>query len=67
VGGVTRVVRSNQGFHLFKLLGRTEARVASYDEAKETLRRWLEQRELETRYRAYLADLRKKFHVDIKA
>ena len=67
VGGVTRVVRSTQGFHLFKIVSRNEARAASFDDVKDNLRRWLEQRELESHYRTYIADLRKKFHVDMKA
>jgi len=67
VGGITRVVRSNQGFHMFKLVARSDAHEATFDDTKETLRRWLEQRQLETRYRTYIADLRKKFHVDVKA
>lgn len=67
VGGVTRVVRSAQGFHMFKLVARSDARAATFDDTKEMLRRWLEQRQLEIRYRTYIADLRKKFHVDVKA
>jgi peptidyl-prolyl cis-trans isomerase SurA len=65
-GGITSVVRSNAGFHLFKVLSRTESNTASFDTVKDPLRRYLEQREVEQRYRAYLADLRKKFYVDIK-
>lgn len=67
VGGVTRVVRSSQGFHMFKLVARSDAHAATFDDTKDTLRRWLEQRQLEIRYRTYIADLRKKFHVDVKA
>lgn len=66
VGGVTEVVRSNAGFHLFKVLARTQSNAASFDGVKDSLRRYLEQREVERRYRTYLADLRKKFYVDIK-
>jgi peptidyl-prolyl cis-trans isomerase SurA len=66
VGGLSRVVRSQNGFHLFKVVARSDAREASFDEVKETLRRWLEQRAVEHRYRSYLDDLRKKFIVDVK-
>lgn len=66
VGGLTAVVHSQNGFHIFKLVARSESRTASFDDVKEPLRRWLEQREVEKRYRNYLDDLRKKFYVDIK-
>jgi parvulin-like peptidyl-prolyl isomerase len=65
-GGVTSVVRSSAGFHIFKVLSRTDSNTASFDTVKESLRRYLEQREVESRYRTYLADLHKKFFVDIK-
>jgi peptidyl-prolyl cis-trans isomerase SurA len=67
VGGVSSVIRSQDGFYLFKVVARTESRSASYDEVKENLRRYLEQVEVEKRYRSYLADLRKRFHVELKA
>jgi parvulin-like peptidyl-prolyl isomerase len=67
VGGVTRVVQSSSGFHLFKIVARSEAREAQFADVQEMLRRWLEQREIERRYRAYLTDLRQKFYVDIRA
>jgi parvulin-like peptidyl-prolyl isomerase len=63
---VTQVVRSTNGLHIFKVVSRSDSRVASFDDIKEPLRRYLEQREVEKRYRAYLEDLRKKFTVDVK-
>jgi peptidyl-prolyl cis-trans isomerase SurA len=66
VGGMTPVVHSANGFHIFKVVSRSESRVASFDDVKEPLRRYLEQREVEKKYRTYLEDLRKKFFVDIK-
>jgi peptidyl-prolyl cis-trans isomerase SurA len=66
VGGLTEVVRSTNGLHIFKVVSRSDSRVASFDDIKEPLRRYLEQREVEKRYRAYLEDLRKKFNVDVK-
>ena len=65
-GGVSTIVRSQAGFFVFKVLARTAGRVASFDDIKDDLRRHLEQRELEKRYRLYLADLRKKFIIDRK-
>ena len=67
VGGVTSVIRTEAGFHLFKVVGRTTSENASYEQIQPALRRWLEQRAFETRYRTYLENLRKNFHVDVKA
>jgi peptidyl-prolyl cis-trans isomerase SurA len=66
VGGLTEVVRSNNGLHIFKIVSRSDSRLASFDDIKEPLRRYMEQREVEKRYRTYLDDLRKKFFVDVK-
>lgn len=66
VGGISQVVRSSSGFHLFKVVSRTESRTPSPEELQEPIRRYLEQREVERRYRTYLADLRKKFLVQVK-
>lgn len=66
VGGVTSVVRSATGFHLFKLLSRTESRTATYEEIEPKLRAYVEQLEVEKRYRTYLEGLRKQFHVVLK-
>ena len=67
VGGVTSVIRTEAGFHLFKVIGRTTSEIASYEQIQPGLRRWLEQRAFENRYRTYLENLRKNFHVDVKA
>ncbi len=67
VGAVTSVVRTEAGFHLFKVIGRTTSQIATFEQVQPGLRRWLEQRAFETRYRTYLENLRKNFHVDVKA
>jgi len=67
VGGVTSVVRTEAGFHLFKVIGRVASETASFEQVQPGLRRWLEQRAFEARYRTYLENLRKTFHVDVKA
>lgn len=67
VGEISSVVQSQNGFHIFKVLSRTESRETTFEDVRELLRRYLEQRELETRFRAYVEGLRQRFHVDIKA
>jgi peptidyl-prolyl cis-trans isomerase SurA len=67
VGSVTSVVRTEAGFHLFKVITRTASSAASFEQVQPGLRRWLEQRAFENRYRTYLESLRKNFHVDVKA
>jgi peptidyl-prolyl cis-trans isomerase SurA len=67
VGSVTSVVRTEAGFHLFKVITRTASSIASFEQVQPGLRRWLEQRAFENRYRTYLESLRKSFHVDVKA
>lgn len=66
VGGVSKVVQSQNGFHFFKVLARSDAHTVSFDEIREPLRRYLEQVEVEKRYRDYLVKLHEKFVVDIK-
>jgi peptidyl-prolyl cis-trans isomerase SurA len=67
VGGLSQVVRSSNGFHLFKVVSRTDSRTTSFEDVQEQVRRFLEQREVEKRYRAYVEELRKKFYVEVKA
>lgn len=66
VGGVSSVIKSQDGFYLFKVVERTESRTATFDDVRENLQRYMEQQEVEKRYRTYLEDLRKRFNVDIK-
>lgn len=66
VGGVSSVIKSQDGFYLFKVVERTESRTATFDDVRENLQRYMEQLEVEKRYRTYLEDLRKRFNVDIK-
>jgi peptidyl-prolyl cis-trans isomerase SurA len=66
VGEVSSVVSTTNGYYLFKILERTDSHATTLDEVREPLTRFLEQRELERRYRTYVAELRKKFYVDVK-
>ena len=66
IGGISDVVKSPNGFHVFKLLTRTPSREATLADVRESLRRYLEQVELEKRFETYVNELRKHFYVDIR-
>jgi peptidyl-prolyl cis-trans isomerase SurA len=66
VGGISDVVKSPNGFHVFKLLARNRSRETTLADVRDPLRRYLEQVELEKRFEAYVNELRKQFYVDIR-
>ena len=59
-------MRSSNGFHIIKILRRTEPRDNNYEDIQEVLRRFLEQRELEVLFTKYVQDLRERYYVSIK-
>jgi len=67
VGGTTDVVRSTNGFHIIKVLRRTQSHENNFEDIEAALRRYLEQRELESLFNAYVRDLRDQFYVSIKS
>ncbi len=67
VGQISNVIDTANGFYILKVLERSESKQLDFEAIQEPLHRYLEQRELEKSFRAYLAELRKKFFVDIKA
>lgn len=67
VGEISQVLNTPNGFYILKVLSRTASRDVTFEDIQETLRRYLEQREMERLYNNYVANLRKKFYVDIKA
>jgi len=66
VGEISQVLNTPNGFYILKVLSRTASRDVTFEDIQEPLRRYLEQREMERLYQNYVADLRKKFYVDIK-
>lgn len=66
IGGISDVVKSPNGFHVFKLLTRTSSRQTTLADVREPLRRYLEQIELEKRFDTYVNELRKQFYVEIR-
>ena len=66
VGEISEIVNTPNGFYLFKVLQRTHSEETNYDQIMEPLRRYLESRALEHKYREYIDKLRDTFYVDIK-
>ena len=66
-GDVSQVLRESAGFRIVKLLDQEAARPYEYAEVREELKRLFEQERFGKTYDQYLADLRKKFHVEIRS
>lgn len=66
-GDLSQVLRESAGFRIVKLLEREAARPYEYAEVREEVKRLYEQERFANTYDTYLADLRKKFHVEIRS
>ena len=66
VGELSNVLSTSNGFYILKILARTESKDTAFEEIRDPLQRYLEQRELEKLYKGYVRELRQKFFVDIK-
>ncbi len=66
VGGISDVVSTPNGFYIFKVLERTQPETQTYEQIELPLRRYLESRALEQKYREYVEKLRDTFYVDVK-
>ena len=66
VGEISNVLNTANGFYILKILQRAESKETTFEEIREPLHRYLEQRELEKLFQSYVRDLRKKFFVDVK-
>jgi len=65
VGGVSAVVRSDRGFHVFKILEEREGGEMTFDEIQDRLRQYLEQQKLEEAYGNWLGAVRDSAYVEI--
>lgn len=65
VGAISKIVRSEFGFHLFKILERRRPSVVSLDTARETIRAQLRQEAISDTYSLAIAALRARAHIDI--
>lgn len=66
-GDLSQVLRESAGFRIVKLLEREAARPYEYAEVRDEVKRLYEQERFANTYDTYLADLRKKFHVEIRS
>jgi peptidyl-prolyl cis-trans isomerase SurA len=66
-GEVSQVLRESAGFRIVKLIDREAARAYDYSEVREEVKRLFEQERFGKTYDEYLAELRKKFHVEIRS
>jgi len=65
-GEVAPVMKDAKGFRVVKILSWNEGRPYAYDEAKDQLRRVLEQQKVQERLGAYVENLKKDYSVEIK-
>lgn len=66
VGGISEVLQGPTGYHIFKLIGKTEGGAYNYEEVKEQLHNLLMQRKLGEEYDRWMAELKKKAYIEIK-
>jgi len=65
-GEVKGPLLAERGFHLIELLDRKESAARSFDEVKDTLREQLYVQKMEKATQAWLGEVRKKSHIDVK-
>jgi peptidyl-prolyl cis-trans isomerase SurA len=67
IGAVSSVIRSDRGFHVFKILERREGGDYPFVQIQERLRQFLEAQKLETAYDKWLEAVRDSAYVEVKA
>ena len=66
-GDVSQVLRESSGFRIVKMIDRDAARPYQYAEVRDEVKRLYDQERFSNNYESYLAELRKKFHVEIRS
>jgi len=66
VGAVSPVVASDQGFHVFKVKNRRSGGEYEFEEIKDRLHGFLEQKELEKVYDEWMAGIRDSSYIEIR-
>lgn len=65
-GEIRGPLRTERGFHLMQVVDRRESSARSLDEVKEELREQIYAQKMEKATKAWLAEVRKRSHIDIK-
>ncbi len=65
-GEIAPVVRDKDGFRIFKVLGRMPERTYTFEEAREELKKIIEQEKLQERFMEYIEGLKAIYYVEIK-
>ncbi len=65
-GEVRGPVRAERGFHVIKLVDRKDEKARPFEDVKEQIREQLMQQEMEKHTRSWLAEMRRKAHVNIR-
>jgi peptidyl-prolyl cis-trans isomerase SurA len=66
LGEVSPILLNPQGFHLFKVNDRQAERAYTVDEVKQDLPELVRQQKLKEQYDTFVADLRKKAHIEYR-
>lgn len=66
IGIVSKPVKTQFGYHLIKVEGKTESSIASYDEVKNVIRNALLQERQKYQYSKFDKELRSKYKVEMK-
>jgi len=66
IGQVTQPLLNPQGYHLFKVNDRQAERTYQVAEIKDDLPEMVRQAKLKDQYDVYVADLRKKAHIEYR-
>jgi peptidyl-prolyl cis-trans isomerase SurA len=65
-GQISDVLRADRGFHIIQVQERKESAARSFDEVKDQLRQEMYSKKLERTTKAWLVEIRKRSHIDIK-
>jgi parvulin-like peptidyl-prolyl isomerase len=66
VGQISGVIESSVGFHIVQVVDRRGAGLKSIEAVREEIREKIDQEKMEKKFEEWLAELRKKSHIEIK-
>ncbi len=66
IGEIAPVIKEKKGFRIIRMLGKTPERDYTFDEAREELKRLIEQQKRQELLQKYVDELKKIYHVEVK-